>query len=378
MIKYCKTCLFPNTKPDLFFNENGVCDSCISASMKHGLSDNKDSNIDWEARKEELFTFIEQKLKKNKSNYDCIVPVSGGKDSTWQVFVAKNILKLKVLAITFDQFDQTKTGTHNLRVLKEIGVDHFHVTMNPLIIKKLVKKGLEIIGDPYWVNHVGMFTVPINIASKFSIPIILYGENPQFEYGGPTDSRSKMIMDKRWRQEFSGMRGLREEDMVDHEIKLSDLSLLQYPDNNLLENSDITSIFLGYFMKWNPLEHTEFVKKIGWKPLEKPPAGSWSNIENCDMRFIDIRERIKFLKYGYGRATDQLNIAIRMNEMSRAQALSIVKKIDGQVDGKNLNDFANFIDIQKEELISTIESFVNFNIFKRNEKNELSELIERY
>ena len=128
----------------------------------------------------------------------------------------------------------------------------------------------------------------------------------------------------------------------------------------------------------NHTEHTEFVQTLGWKPLKNPPTGSWSNKENCDMKFIDIRERIKFLKYGYGRATDQLNIAIRMNEMSRAQALSIVKKIDGQVDGKNLNDFANFIDIQKEELISTIESFVNFNIFKRNEKNELSELIERY
>ncbi len=379
MIKYCKKCLFPNTKPDLFFDKNGICDSCNSANIKHGLADNEtDKNINWETRKKELSNFINKKLDNNKSDYDCVVPVSGGKDSTWQVYVAKNILNLKVLAVTFDQFDQTKTGIHNLKILQEIGVDHFHITINPLVIKKLVKKGLEIIGDPYWVNHVGMFTVPINIASKFSVPIILYGENPQFEYGGPAESRSKMIMDRRWRQEFSGMRGLREEDMVDEEIELSDLTLLKYPDDTILKKSNISSVFLGYFMKWDPIKHTTFVKKLGWKSLEMPPAGSWSHDENCDMEFIDIRERIKFLKYGYGRATDQLNIAIRMNEMSRAQALSIVKKIDGKIDKKNIEKFSKFLGLSKEELVSIINSFVNYSIFKKNEHNEFVEIIERY
>ncbi len=376
MIEYCKKCLFPNTKPDLFFDDNGICDSCNSANLKHGLSDDT-KNIDWDNREKELYKFIKQKLHNKISDYDCVVPVSGGKDSTWQVYVAKNILKLKVLAITFDQFDQTETGIHNLNILREIGVDHFHVTMNPLIIKKLVKKGLEIIGDPYWVNHVGMFTVPINIASKFSIPIVLYGENPQFEYGGPIESRSKMIMDKRWRQEFSGMRGLREEDMVDEEINSSDLNLLKYPDVQVLKKSNITSIFLGYFMKWDPIKHTEFVKSLGWKPLETPPSGSWSVNENCDMQFIDIRERIKFLKYGYGRATDQLNIAIRLNEMSRAQALSIVKKIDGKIDKKNLTMFSNYLEISSENLLSIINSFVNYNIFKKTENDEFVEIYER-
>ncbi len=378
MIEYCKKCLFPNTKPDLYFDDNGICDSCNSANIKHGLLDNLNKNINWDTRKDELFKFIDTKLKKNISDYDCVVPVSGGKDSTWQVYVAKNILNLKVLAITFDQFDQTETGVHNLKILREIGVDHFHVTINPLIIKKLVKKGLEIIGDPYWVNHVGMFTVPINIASKFSIPIILYGENPQFEYGGPPESRSKMIMDKRWRQEFSGMRGLREEDMIDDEINASDLTLLKYPDEDFLQKTNISSIFLGYFMKWDPIKHTEFVKTLGWKSLDKPPSGSWSSNENCDMKFIDIRERIKYLKYGYGRATDQLNIAIRLNQMSRAQALSIVKRIDGQVDKKNISDFAQFLEIKKEELISIINSFVNYNIFKKTTDNEFTEIIERH
>ena len=115
MIEYCKKCLFPNTKPDLYFDDNGICDSCNSANIKHGLLDNLNKNINWDTRKDELFKFIDTKLKKNISDYDCVVPVSGGKDSTWQVYVAKNILNLKVLAITFDQFDQTETGVHNLK-----------------------------------------------------------------------------------------------------------------------------------------------------------------------------------------------------------------------------------------------------------------------
>ena len=131
-------------------------------------------------------------------------------------------------------------------------------------------------------------------------------------------------------------------------------------------------------MKWDPIKHTAFVKKLGWKSLEMPPSGSWSHDENCDMEFIDIRERIKFLKYGYGRATDQLNIAIRMNEMSRAQALSIVKKIDGKIDKKNIEKFSKFLGLSKEELVSIINSFVNYSIFKKNEHNEFVEIIERY
>ena len=106
------------------------------------------------------------------------------------------------------------------------------------------------------------------------------------------------------------MRGIREEDMVDEEISMEDLYLLKYPSDLEIKKSNVEAIFLGHFLKWDPIEHTEFVKTIGWKPLPKPPEGSWLDIENCDMQFIDIRERIKFLKYGYGRATDQLNIAI--------------------------------------------------------------------
>ncbi len=378
-IKYCKKCLFPNTKPDLYFNDEDICDACLSADQKHSrnLLDS-DENINWDNRKKELDKILFEKKKHNGGLYDCVIPVSGGKDSTWQVYVAKNILKLTPLAVTFDQFDQTDTGIHNLKILREIGVDHIHITINPKIIKKLVKKGLELIGDPYWVNHVGMFTAPINIATKFQIPIVMYGENPQFEYGGPKENRHQMIMDKRWRQEFSGMRGLREEDMIDEEISDTNLALLSYPNDKEIENSNVSAFFLGYFMKWDPKEHTEFVKTLGWKPLQNPPEGSWSNNENCDMKFIDIRERIKYLKYGYGRATDQLNIQIRAGQIKRKEALEIVKKIDGNISETNLKEFAEYIGLTVGKLEQTINSFVNSDIFEKDDNGEYKEIVERH
>ena len=187
--------------------------------------------------------------------------MSGGKDSTWQVYAMKKIHGMNPLAVTFDQFDQTETGAYNLDILRSIGVDHIHFTLNPNVIKKLVKKGFKIVGDPYWVNHVGMFTIPFQIATKFGIPLVVYGENPQLEYGGPEISRDNMIMDKRWRQEFGGMRGFREEDMVDETISASDLRILEFPKDEDVKLAGVTGVFYGYFYKWDAGRHTELIKK---------------------------------------------------------------------------------------------------------------------
>lgn len=358
-VRFCKRCLFPETKPDLYFSLDGVCDSCLSADRIHGVVD----AIDWDKRAEHFESLISD--RRSGDDYGCIVPVSGGKDSTWQVYAMKNIHKLKPLAVTFDQFDQTDTGRHNLEVLRNIGVDHIHFTLNPKVVKGLVKRGFETVGDPYWVNHVGMFTVPFTIATKFGISLIIYGENPQLEYGGPERSRDKMIMDKMWRQEFSGMRGLREDDMIDDEISSADLHALRYPSDEEVRDKKITGLFYGHFHKWDANKHIEICKSLGWRPLGEAPAGSWADYENCDMKYIDIREYIKYLKYGYGRATDQLNIEIRNGRLDRATALEIVKEIDGKYAAENRDEFCDYLEITKVEFDNTIDSFVNTELFEK-------------
>ncbi len=363
-VSYCKKCLFPDTKPDLVFDGDGICDACRSAERKHGFNE----KVDWDVRANEFNTLLARIRDIGAPLYDCVIPVSGGKDSTWQVYAAKILHKLRTLAVTFDQFDQTPTGVHNLNILRNIGVDHIHFSLNPLIVKKLVRNGFETIGDPYWVNHVGMFSVPFNVAKRFEVPLIIYGENPQFEYGGPEDSRDGMVMDKRWRQEFGGMRGFREEDMIDEAdgISATDLAMLKFPD---LEDgtNDLLAVFYGYFFKWDVAEHLPLIKTLGWKGLDNIPAGSWVDYENCDMQFIDIRERIKYLKYGYGRATDQLNIELRGGRIERAEALSLVTKLDGVVSEKNIQDFCDYLDISESSYNKIMDSFVNEDIFYRTD-----------
>jgi hypothetical protein len=211
-----------------------------------------------------------------------------------------------------------------------------------------------------------MFTIPFHIATKFKIPLVVYGENPQLEYGGPESSRDNMIMDQRWRQEFGGMRGFREEDMVDTEISAADLRIMKFPEDEDVKLVGVTGIFYGYFFKWDANKHMELIKKeLGWKVLPEPPLGSWVDYENCDMKFIDIREHIKFLKYGYGRATDQLNIEIRNERILRDDALEITKKIDGQYSKKNMEEFCKYIDITEKEFHEIIDSFVNHDIFEK-------------
>lgn len=363
---YCKTCLFPNTKPDINFNSQGICDSCVSAKKKHGLY----KSINWKIRSKQFDQILKKSKNFSTNYYNCIVPVSGGKDSTWQVYAMKKIHKMRPLAITFDQFDQTDLGKKNLETLKEIGVDHVHFTLSPVLIKRLVKIGFEIVGDPYWINHVGILTVPIHFACKFNIPLVVYGENPLFEYGGPEFDRDNYVMDKKWRQQHGGMRGLREDDLLGKDIDMEDIKMLFFPSDDEIRRAKVQAVFYGHFFKWDPLKHTEFVKKFGWRQLKKPQVGSWSLTENIDMRFIDLREKIKYLKYGYGRATDQLNIAIKLNRISRKEALKIVKKIDGLADPKNEKAFCNYLNISREKYDEILSSFVNQDLFVKDNKGK--------
>tara|TARA_Y100000768_G_C23959833_1_gene674717 strand:+ start:767 stop:1888 length:1122 start_codon:yes stop_codon:yes gene_type:complete len=361
MVTYCKKCLFPETKPDLFFDQEGVCDACHSADRKHAI----ENAIDWEARAKDFEKLLQTARDKKPNGYNCIVPVSGGKDSTWQVYAMKEIHKMRPLAVTFDQFDQTPEGLKCLEVLRSIGVDHVHFTLNPKIVKSLVLKAFELLGDHYWVNHVGIFTVPYHFAVMFDIPLVMFGENPQLEYGGPEKSRDNMVMDRAWRQEFGLMRNFREEDMLDDEISKDDLTMLYYPPDDVIENKGILGTFYGHFFKWNARDHLEVVSKFGWKGFDVPRAGSYLNYENIDMHFIEIRERQKYLKYGYARVTDQLNIDIRNGVISREEALSHIHK-DGQVDEHVIEEFCEYLDISRQKYNEIMDTFVNHEIFVKD------------
>lgn len=365
-MKYCKRCLFPDTKPDIYFDEEGICDPCRSAERKHGV----ENAIDWEERAREFQELLDRYRSPDGMHYDCIVPVSGGKDSCFQAYAMKVIHKMNPLAVTFDQFDATDVSRHNLDVLRSMGVDHIHFTLNPNVVKRLVRKGFEIVGDTHWVNHVGIFSVPTRVAVNYNIPLLIWGEQPQLEYGGPARSRDKRYLDKRWRQEFGGMRGFREEDMVDDEMPLSDLKALLWPTDEEIHRIGVTGVFYGYFFKWNAQEHIRIGESYGWRHMPEPQAGSWLDYENCDMGFIDIREHLKWVKYGYGRTTDQVNIHIRSGMISRDEGIKIVRERDGRYAPESRRKFCEFIGITEDDFRRIRDTFVNTDIFEPDGRGE--------
>ncbi len=352
----CQKCIMPNTKPDLFFDRKGVCDACRSAEQK--------SKIDWVAREKQLEEILTRFRSKDGRNYDCIIPVSGGKDSHFQTYIIKHVYKLNPLLVSFEPTYPTELGKKNLNNIRNFGVDLIQIQKNPIVYKKLGKKAFYRIGDHEWPNHVGIFTVPVQIAVRFNIPLIVWGENSQVEYGGPSHAKRSWVLDRRWLEEFGGLLGNRVEDMADEEVSMNDLKLYEYPDEKDLKRVGATGIFLGYFMNWDARAQVEIMKKYGFSIHEKGPIeGTYTNYENLDCALVAIHDYLKFVKYGFGRACDHACLDIRHGRITREEGLQLVKRYDGKIPWKALSLFLEHFEMSKKEFFSVCDSFTNKVLF---------------
>jgi len=360
-VKYCKKCLYPDTKPQLIFDENGVCSACVNADLKE--------EIDWNEKRRELSRILEKFRNKNGTNYDCIIPVSGGKDSHYQTYVIKKEFGLNPLVVNFHPQDQTELGRKNLENLKKIGVDCIEFTPNPDVYLKLSRFGLKELGDFQWPEHLGIFTIPVQIAVKYNIPLIIWGENPQLEYGKPTDINNETILDKRWTEENGGyfLDKIKPIDMIKYGFKLEDLYPYIYPPDDEIRKVGVTGIFLGTYLKWNIFEQLKFVKGIGFEENNENKEGTYNGWENLDVYFTVFHDYFKFLKYGFGRATDHASIEIRYGRISREEGLELVKKHEGKIPRKFLKKFLEFADLTMEEFLEICNKFTNKEIFKVDE-----------
>jgi N-acetyl sugar amidotransferase len=359
-IKFCKRCLFPETKPDLHFNDDGVCSACVGAN-------NKDKNIDWDKRKDDFFKIIDKfKLPEDEIGYDCLIPVSGGKDSTYQAYFMKNVCNMNPLCVCFETTMTTELGRQNLDNISKMGMDVIHFKKNSNAYKSMVIEGFKRVGDEMWPNHIGIFTIPIMIATKFKIPLIIWGENSQLEYGGPLESLEQNQLNRSWLEEFGGLLGNRITDMIGVDgLTEKVLTPYFYPSDELLKSSGITSLFLGHYFFWDARKQLEIVKKHGFKVKEDGVIeGTYTNYENLDEKLVGLHDYFKFVKYGFGRATDHACIDIRNKRMSREEAIDIVNKYDGKYPIKSVNDFIEYSKLSKEEIDIVIDSFTNPLLFE--------------
>jgi N-acetyl sugar amidotransferase len=363
-LKFCTKCLFPETKPDLFFNEKGICSACQSAEMKIG-------EIDWETKKKDFFEIISYyKKKEGEIGYDCIIPVSGGKDSTYQAYFMKKICGMNPLCICFETTYATELGKKNLDNLSKLGIDVIHFKKDYNAYKKLVIEGFKRVGDEMWPNHLGIFTIPVMFAVKFKIPLIIWGENSQQEYGGPNiESVKNTFLNRKWLEEFGGLLGNRIQDMIGVDgLTEKELTPYFYPSDEEIESIGVTGIFLGSYFFWDARKQLEIVIENGFSVKEDGPVeGTYTNYENLDEKIHGLHDYLKFVKYGFGRATDHANIDIRNGRLTRDEALELVKKYDGKYPKFGVNSFIEYSGLSKEEIDKVIDSFTNPFLFKQKE-----------
>lgn len=365
LLKYCKNCLYPDTKPELGFDENDVCDACNSIKFKE--------KIDWSSRRNDLEQILEKYRNKDGSKYDCIIPVSGGKDSHYQAYVIKEEFGLNPLLVNFHPIDFTDIGRKNIENLKSLGIDCIEFTANPVIYKKLSRFGLHELGDFEWPEHIGIFTIPVQIAVNYKIPLIIWGENPQMEYGGSEQVRSSPYLDREWNEKHGGyfLDKIKPIDMLKYGIERKDLLAYLYPSDEEIRNVGVTGIFLGHYLKWDMFKQLDIVKKLGFSLNPEIKEGTYSNWENLDTKYTVFHDYFKFLKYGFGRATDHTSIEIRYGRMTREEGLKLVKQYEGKIPTKYLQEFLNDAGLTFEEFLKVCEKFTNKNLFKKDNNGNL-------
>ncbi len=367
MIRYCKKCVMPETKPDLFIDTEGVCSACRNFEKR--------KEVDWAARKNELMEILERYRSKDGTNWDCIIPVSGGKDSTYQV-IRMLQLDMNPLCVTATTCHLSDIGRKNIENIKRLGVDYVEMTTNRVVRKKLNRVGLTQVGDISWPEHVSIFTVPVRTAVQYRVPLIVWGENPQNEYGGPAAASKDNILTRRWLEEFGGLLGLRVTDLIGQEgIEKRHLIPFTYPTDAELKAAGVSGIFLGYYIPWDGYANALLSQAHGLTTFNRTVEGSVVSYENLDNHQTGIHDYFKFLKFGFGRATDIACLHIRRERITREDGLTLVKEHDGKFPwtylGESLENILNPLDLSIDDFIRICDRFTNKKLFRTDARGNL-------
>ena len=360
-MKYCTRCVYPETAAHrMYFDEMGVCSGCRTAEEK--------DEIDWEARENILKEILQEHKGKSSGPYDCIVPVSGGKDSHFQVHMIKEVYGLNPLLVTFNHQYNTRLGLDNLaNLIKKLKVDNLRFTPNPEVIRKLAIMSMRKMGDFCWHCHTGIYTYPVQIAVKFNIPLIIWGEVGSLDFYGMYSLYDLVEMTRKQRVEH-GMRGFDCQDMVSEEYGITerDLHWAVYPTDEELERVGVRGLYLGNYLKWNAKRHTELmIEKYGFQTAIEPRT--YNPYENVECHHCGgAHDYLKYLKWGYGRATDHAAQDIRLGRITREQGIDYVAQYD-HVRPSDMDTILTYLQMTEEEFLACVDSMRDERAWKKDE-----------
>jgi N-acetyl sugar amidotransferase len=347
-----------STRPRITFDERGWCNACQWMEEKQ--------EMDWSSRKNEL----EQLLEKHRSTdggYDCMVPVSGGKDGSYVAHQLKHKYGMNPLAVTSRPPLSLGLGDGNLKRFIESGYDHIHVSSNQSALKKINKLGFIEKGFPYFGWLISIKTVPLITANNFNISLIFWGEEGEVEYGGSTEFKNRGTFDieftKRIYFEGGYEKVLEQADLTEYEKYW-----FRLPEQSGLDKNDITMGKWSYFDSWDSYDNYLIAKEhCGLQESEENNSGTFINFSQTDQALYPLHTYMMYLKFGFGRATQDVGIEIRRGAMKRNQAVNLVRLYDGHYPEEFIESYLEYYQMTQKEFDTVIDKWVNKNLFEKIE-----------
>ena len=359
-IVYCKTCLMPNTRPRIVFTEDGICNACVNARKKK-------EEVNWDARKEEFLALVEP-YRAQGGEWDCIIPWSGGKDSSSIAYRIKYELGLNPLLVTFSPMLPTEVGNHNREALINAGFDHFFFRPDQAVHRKLAKRFFIERGNPKVAWDAGINAIPVQVAVKFGIPLVFYAEHGESEYGGKViNEDSRKIRD--FTEVIEHQVGDDPRNWVDEEIDYCNLNPYIYPDIDRVEEVGVKAFYFAYFFEWSMFKNYHYIKeKIDFRTHpEGRTVGTFTDFDSLDDKFDNLYYYMQFIKFGFGRAIRDTSRLVQNGHMSWGDALDIVQKYDGEFPEEFLDEVIEYLDLDRDEFTQIVDMHRNPEIWKQTE-----------
>ncbi len=341
-MRYCKKCILPESHESISFDEEGVCNICRQAEVKH-------VEIDWDERKQILLNIVIQ--YKGLGEYDCIVPFSGGKDSTFQLWYVVKVLGLKPLVIRYNHWGyRPLVHKNNIQTFQRLGVDVLEFTSNWEVVKKIMLMSLKETGDFCWHCHAGVFAHTMQMAVKFSIPLVIWGESSSEYRSYHTAKELEEFDEEAFNQMINlGINADRMYELLNGEVAKRDLMSFQFPAKEELDRLGVRAIYLGNYIKWHTKEQVRTIKEeLGWQGQEVEGIPLIYDYEKIECRWQGIRDYCKYIKRGHGRTNHLVCIDIRNGEMDRETGMRLATEYDGKRPA-SLDNFLKLLQISEEE-----------------------------
>ena len=317
-ITYCTRCCVPETQEGVQFDELGVCTACRSSEEK--------MHIDWVSRERQLRLILEEAKSKAGTGYDCVLPISGGKDSFFQAHVLVKVYGLKPLAVTFSHNWFSETGFYNLqRCLEVFDLDHLQFTPARGLVNLLAKRSLGAIGDSCWHCHSGVGAFPLQVATRFKIPLLVWGESIAENDGRASYQCPVHRFDRDYFTKVSAK--LTASEMVGDELSAKDLHPFELPSHEEIENTGVWGIHLGDFIFWDDERQTEWIRDVyGWRETEI--EGAYKGYKSAECIMAGMHDFTCYLKRGFGRSTWQASVDVRNGLLTRKEGFDLIRHHD--------------------------------------------------